>query len=392
MSPQSHPATAAPQVAHRLAALGSTIFTEMSRLALEHDAINLGQGFPDFDGPEFVKEAAVTAIREGHGQYARMFGIPDLNRAIADRFCADSGRRLDPDAEVTVSSGCTEALAASFLGLVEPGQEVVVFEPYYDSYRACLAMAGAVPRFVTLRPPDFAVDPAELEAAFGPCTRAVLVNTPHNPTGKVFTRSELEVIASLCDRHDAIAITDEVYERLVFEGEHLRLACIPGMWERTLTLSSVGKTFSLTGWKVGWAIGPPALTAGVRAAHQFLTFATATPLQHGAVAALRAPADYDREFVAGYRERRDLLVDGLEGIGFTVYRPQGTYFVLADHTSFGHPDDVAFCRHLIERVGVAAIPPSAFYSNPDDGKALVRFAFCKRLETLEKALERMRSL
>lgn len=380
------------QVADRLASFGSTIFTEMSRLAAERGAINLGQGFPDFDGPDFVKDAAIEAIRAGHGQYARMFGIPALNEAIAAFWRERSGRGIDPDAEVTVTSGCTEALVASFLGLVDPGSEVVVFEPYYDSYRACLAMAGAAPRFVTLRPPDFAIDEAELRSAFSSKTRAILVNTPHNPTGKVFSRAELELIAGLCREHDCLAITDEVYERLVFEGEHVRMATLDGMWERTVTLSSLGKTFSLTGWKVGWAIAPPELSRGVRAAHQFITFATATPLQHGAVAALEAPQTYYDRFVADYRTRRDLLIDGLAQAGFEVYPPQGTYFILADHTRFGFADDVAFCRHLVDKAGVAAIPPSAFYHDPADGRNLVRFAFCKTLSVLREAIERLHRL
>ena len=384
--------TAVRSVADRLSAFGSTIFTEISRLAIEHDAINLGQGFPNFDGPDFVKQAAVDAIHNGHSQYARMFGIPELNRAIADRFNADAGLAVDPDREVTVTSGCTEALIASFLGLVNPGEEVILFEPYYDSYRACVAMAGAEPKFVTLRPPDFTVHEDDLRAVFSSRTRAILVNTPHNPTGKVFTRSELELIARLCKEHDAIAICDEVYERLVFDAEHVRLATLDGMYERTVTLSSLGKTFSLTGWKVGWAIAPPELTAGVRAAHQFITFATATPLQHGAVAALEAPDSYYVEFVEAYRRRRDLLVKGLERIGFEVYVPNGTYFVLADHTRFGFADDVAFCQHLIKEVGVAAIPPSAFYHDPADGKKLVRFAFCKDEQTLREAIDRLEAL
>ncbi len=380
------------QVADRLAAFGSTIFTEMSRLAKDAGAINLGQGFPDFDGPDFVKDAAIEAIRAGHGQYARSFGIGELNRQIAQVFAGDTGLRLDPDAEVTVTSGCTEALAASFLGLVNPGDEVILFEPYYDSYRACVAMSGAVPRFVTLRPPDFAVDADALRAVMSPRTRVILVNTPHNPTGRVFGLPELELIAELCREHDVIAITDEVYERLVFEGEHIRLATLDGMRERTVTLSSLGKTFSLTGWKVGWAIAPPPLTEAVRAAHQFITFATATPLQHGAVTALRAPAAYYSSLLKDYRARRDLLVEGLADLGFEVYPPQGTYFVLADHTAFGQPDDVAFCRHLIDHAGVAAIPPSAFYSNPADGRNLVRFAFCKTQDTLREALKRLGAL
>ncbi len=380
------------QVAERLASFGPTIFTEISRRAAQAGAVNLGQGFPNFDGPEFVKEAAIEAIRAGHGQYARMFGIPELNRRIAERFAAETGIGVDGEGEVTVTSGCTEALVASFMGLVEPGQEVVLFEPYYDSYLACVAMAGAVPRFVTLRPPDFRVDPRALEAAFSPRTRAVLVNTPHNPTGKVYGAAELEQIAALCRRHDALAITDEVYEHLVFEGEHIHLASLPGMWERTVTLSSLGKTFSLTGWKIGWAIAPPHLTQAVRAAHQFITFATATPLQHGAAAALAAPPSYFRDFLASYRRRRDLLVEGLGRVGLEVYPPQGTYFVMADHGRFGFPDDTAFCLHLIEHVGVAAIPPASFYHDPAEGRTLARFAFCKTEATLREALGRLQRL
>ncbi len=379
-------------VADRLAPFGSTIFSQISRLALEHDAINLGQGFPNFDGPEFIKQAAIDAINNGHGQYARSFGIPQLNQAIAERFISDTGQSIDPDKEITVTSGCTEALIATFMGLVNPGDEVILFEPYFDSYRACVAMAGAEAKFITLRPPDFEVNEADLRAAFSDKTKAILVNTPHNPTGKMFTKEELEQIASLCKEHDAIAITDEVYERLTFDSQHISLATLDGMYERTVTLSSLGKTFSLTGWKIGWAIAPPHLTAGVRAAHQFITFATATPLQHGAAAALQVDDSYYQEFVETYTRRRNILADGLSEIGFEVYLPQGTYFVLADHTRFGFEDDVKFCEHLIKEVGVAAIPPSAFYSNPSDGKNLVRFAFCKDEQTLIDALKRMSAL
>jgi len=379
-------------VADRLAPFGSTIFTQISRLAIEHEAINLGQGFPNFDGPEFIKQAAIDAINNGQGQYARMFGIPQLNQAIAERFNTDTGLSVDPDKEITVTSGCTEALIATFMGLVNPGDEVILFEPYYDSYRACVAMAGAVAKFVTLRPPGFEVNEADLRSAFSNKTKAILINTPHNPTGKMFTKAELELIASLCKKHDAIAITDEVYERLVFDSQHISLATLDGMHERTVTLSSLGKTFSLTGWKIGWAIAPARLTAGVRAAHQFITFATATPLQHGAVAALRADDSYYQEFVESYTRRRDILADGLSKLGFEVYLPQGTYFILADHRRFGFADDVTFCEHLIKEVGVAAIPPSAFYHNPADGKNLVRFAFCKDEQTLIDALKRMSAL
>ena len=361
----------------------------MSRLAARHNAVNLGQGFPNFDGPEFIKQAAIDAIRAGHGQYARMFGIPELNHAIAERFHERTGVACDPESEVTVTSGCTEAIAATLLGLLNPGDEIVLFEPYYDSYRACVAMAGAVARFVTLRPPHFTVDLDQFRGAITSKTRAVLINTPHNPTGKVFSRTELQGISDVCRERDLIVIADEVYEHLVFDGGHVSIASMDGMRERTVTLSSLGKTFSLTGWKIGWAIAPGQLTRGVRAAHQFLTFATATPLQHGAVAALNAPQSYYVQFVNQYRAKRDLLLDGLAGVGFRAFPPQGTYFIMADHSPFGYETDIEFCRHLIENVGVAAIPTSVFYSKPAEGHKLVRFAFCKTEETLREGLKRM---
>lgn len=379
-------------IAHRLTSYAVNVFTEITRLAQQHDAVNLGQGFPDFDGPLFIKEAAIDAIRNGHGQYCRMSGIPELNRAVADRLRAVGGLEVDPDQHVTITSGCTEAIAAVMLGLVNPGDEVILFEPYYDSYRACVAMAGGVPKFITLRPPHFALDEAALRAAFTPRTRLILVNTPHNPTGKVFTRAELELIGRLAVEHDAIVVADEVYEELVFDVEHVRIATLPDLWPRTVTLSSLGKTFSLTGWKIGWAVAPPDLTAGIRAAHQFLTFCTATPLQHGAAAALRAPRSYYDELRLDYRRKRDLLTDGLARLGFDVHRPQGTYFILADHRAFGFDDDVAFCRHMIEHARVAAIPPSAFYENKHEGRSLVRFAFCKQEATLREALKRLATL
>ncbi len=381
-----------PRTARRLRPFGGTIFSEMTLLARKHGAVNLGQGAPDFDGPEFVKEAGIAAIRAGHGQYARMFGVPELNAAIADRFARDSGLRVDPDSEITVTSGCTEAIAATVLGLIEEGDEVLLIEPFYDSYPATVAMAGGTVRTVTLRPPHFALDLAALRAAVTPDTKAIILNTPHNPTGHVFSDAELAAIASLCRERDLLCIADEVYERLVFEGRHQSIAALPGMWERTVTLSSLGKTYSLTGWKIGWAIAPPHLTAGVRAAHQFLTFATATPLQHGAIAALRSGEEYDRHFLAEYRRRRDFLVAGLADAGFEVFVPEGTYFIMADHRRFGFPDDRAFCRWLVEEIGVAAIPPASFYQRPEEGRHLARFAFCKRQETLDAAVERLARL
>lgn len=383
----------------RLRPFGTSIFAEMSRLALEHNAVNLSQGFPDFDGSDFVKEAAIKAIRDGHNQYARMAGVPALNEALAARWYRLTGLAADPDAEITITCGCTQAVASTFLGLLNPGDEVIIFEPYYDSYPAVLAMAGATPRVVTLTAPPptssgtsiYTFDEQQLQSAVTPRTRAVLINTPSNPTGKVFSRSELSVIADLCVKHNLLAVTDEVYEHLVFAGEHVRMATLPGMADRTITLSSLGKSFSLTGWKVGWIVAPRELSAAIRSAHQFMTFSIATPLQHGAIAAIHAPASYFNEFLEEYRKRRDFLCDALSSIGFGVHRPEGTYFVMADHSSFGLGDDRDFCRHLVEKVGVAAIPPSVFYAHPQEGRHLVRFAFCKRLETMQAAVERMRT-
>ncbi|MBL9148284.1 MAG: aminotransferase class I/II-fold pyridoxal phosphate-dependent enzyme [Phycisphaerae bacterium] len=389
----SAPSVTSPsRVASRLRPFGGTIFTEMTLLARKHGAVNLGQGAPDFDGPDFVKDAGIKAIRQGHAQYARMFGVPELNAAIAARFRQDCGLEVDPETEVTVTSGCTEAIAATMLGLLEPGDEVILIEPFYDSYPATVAMAGGTVRAVTLRPPTFALDVAALRAAVTSKTRAILVNTPHNPTGHVFTRAELEAIAALCRERDLLCFSDEVYERLVFEGEHLSIATFPGMRERTVTWSSLGKTYSLTGWKIGWAIAPPALTAGIRAAHQFLTFASATPLQHGAAAALASGSEYDRAFLDDYRRRRTMLLDGLRAAGFTAFAPDGSYFIMADHSAFGFADDRAFCHYLVAEIGVAAIPPASFYLNPADGRSLVRFAFCKKDETLRAAIERLATL
>jgi N-succinyldiaminopimelate aminotransferase len=381
-----------PAVSRRLAGFGTTIFTEMTRLASEHGAVNLAQGFPDFDGPEFVREAAIRAIREGHGQYARMSGTPELAGVLAAKYRRDYGLDFDPDTEITVTSGATEAIFATIQGLCNPGDEVVLFEPYYDSYRAAVAMAGAKPRFVTLEPPDWSFSAKALARAISARTRLVLLNTPHNPTGKVFTRLELETIAAVCRARDVVCVTDEVYEHLVYEGEHLPMATLPGMRERTVTISSFGKTFSLTGWKIGWAAAAPALSAAVRAAHQFITFSTATPLQHGAAVALSVGTDYYQLLNESYRRRRDYVVGELARSGFGVAPPAGAYYVLADIRPLGYGDDVAFCRHLIEQIGVAAIPPSAFYSQPERGRSHVRFAFCKREETLATAMARLSRL
>ncbi|KAL0326195.1 UNVERIFIED_CONTAM: putative N-succinyldiaminopimelate aminotransferase DapC [Sesamum radiatum] len=379
------------QVARRLEKFKTTIFTQMSSLAIKHGAINLGQGFPNFDGPEFVKEAAIRAIRDGNNQYARGCGIPDLNSAVAERFKKDTaGLVVDPEKEVTITSGCTEAIAATMLGLINPGDEVILFAPFYDSYEATLSMAGASIKCVTLRPPEFSVPLDELRSIISKNTRAILMNTPHNPTGKMFTREELNAISTLCIANDVLVFSDEVYDKLAFEMDHISIASLPGMYERTVTLNSLGKTFSLTGWKIGWAIAPPHLTWGIRQAHSFLTFATSTPMQHAAATALRAPDSYYKELRRDYMAKKAILVEGLKSVGFIVYPSSGTYFVVVDHTPLGLVNDVAFCEYLIKEVGVVGIPTSVFYLNPEDGKNLVRFTFCKDEETLRTAMERMK--
>jgi len=381
-----------PHLTARLQGFGTTIFTEMTRLAIQFGAVNLGQGFPNFDGPDFIKEAAIAAIRAGANQYCRMSGLPELNRAIAAHQQHFYELTYDPDSEVTVYSGATEAICATLQALCETGDEVVLFEPFYDSYRASVTMAGAVPKVVTLHAPDFAYRPEELEAAITPKTRAILLNTPHNPTGKVFTRTELEHIASLCQRFDLIAITDEVYEHLVYEGSHVPLATLPGMRERTVLISSSGKTFSFTGWKVGHTCAPAALSAAIRCAHQFVTFCTATPFQHALAKAFVADDAFFTGLIAEYRARRDRLCRGLRELGFGVLAPAGTYFVMTDIRPLGYADDVEFCRMLPEQVGVAAIPPSSFYERPVHGRHLVRWAFCKTDDVLDEALRRLQKL
>jgi aspartate/methionine/tyrosine aminotransferase len=379
-------------VSARLAPFGSSVFTTITARARETNAIDLGQGYPSWEGPAFAKDEAMRALAEESNQYPPAWGLDVLRSAIADRWRLDTGMQIDPARSVTVTSGCTEALAATFIGSFDPGDEIVLFEPTYDAYPVGCSLAGAVPVYVTLHAPSFRFDPAELRAAFARRPRAILVNTPHNPTGHVFDRQELELIAELAREHDTIVVTDEVYERIIYDTEHIRMATLPGMWERTLTLSSIGKSFSLTGWKTGWAIGPDHLVDGVRTAHQFLVFTTPNPMQWGAAAALRAPDTYYAELLASYRQKRDILTAGLEAIGFDVTVPEGAYYVLADHRPFGYPDDVAFVNHLIDDLGVAAIPPSFFYHRSDEGRRLVRFAFCKEDHVLDAALERLHRL
>ncbi|MDP9384195.1 MAG: pyridoxal phosphate-dependent aminotransferase [Actinomycetota bacterium] len=364
----------------------------MTALAVRTGAVNLGQGFPDEDGPAAVLEAASAAMRAGHNQYAHARGVPELRRAIAAHQRSRYGLEVDPEAGVLVTFGATEAIAAALLGLCEPGDEVLTLEPYYDAYAAAIAMAGAERRVVTLRPPDFALDPAVLRAAAGPRTRVVLLNSPHNPTGRVLSRAELEAVAAVCREHDLLAVTDEVYEHLVFDGEHVPLATLPGMAERTLTVSSLGKTFSLTGWKVGWASGPPELVAAAAAAKQFLSFSGGTPLQHAAAHALEHGGRHVAALVESLRSRRDRLCAGLEAAGLGVHRPAGTYFVNADIRPLGEDDGPAFCAALPERAGVVGVPTTVFYDDPEAGRHLVRFAFCKRDAVLDDAAVRLAGL
>ncbi|MDI9832181.1 pyridoxal phosphate-dependent aminotransferase [Streptomyces sp. KAU_LT] len=385
---------ARPLLNRRLAEFGTTIFAEMSALALSTGSINLGQGFPDTDGPEEVREAAVRALRDGRGnQYPPGPGVPELRAAVVAHQERRYGLTYDPDTEVLVTAGATEAIAAALLALVEPGDEVIALEPYYDSYAACIAMAGGTRVPVTLRPHEgaFRLDLDELRAAVTDRTRLLLLNTPHNPTGTVLTRAELAAVAELAVERDLLVVTDEVYEHLVFDdAEHIPLASFPGMRERTVTISSAGKTYSFTGWKVGWVTASPALVTAVRSAKQYLTYVSAGPFQYAVAEALSLPDSYFDHFRADMLAKRNILATGLEEAGLTVYRPAGTYFIAADIRPLGETDGIAFCRTLPERAGVVAIPTAVFYDHREEGAPYVRFAFCKRTEVLTDAAERLR--
>lgn len=377
-------------MARRLAGLGTTIFAEMSSLAAATGSINLGQGFPDTDGPAEIIEAVVEALRSGHNQYPPGPGLAVLRNAIAEHAERFHDLHYDPDSEVLVTTGATEAIAAAVLGIVEPGDEVIALAPYYDSYAATIAMAGGVRRAVTLRPPDFRLDVDALRAAVTPRTRAVLLNTPHNPTGTVLTLTELAAVAALAIEADLVVISDEVYEHLVFDGRHVSIANLPGMRERTVRICSAGKTFSFTGWKIGWACAPPELLTAVRTAKQFLTYVSGAPFQPAIAAALALPDSYYTGLCEDLRSKRDLLAEGLSDLGLRVFRPAGTYFLTTDVRPLGFTDGIEFCRALPERARVVAIPHQVFHDDPDAGRTLVRWAFCKRPEVLEEALSRLR--
>jgi N-succinyldiaminopimelate aminotransferase len=379
-----------PLLNRRLAGLGTTIFAEMSALAVATDSINLGQGFPDTDGPAEIARVAADAVLAGRGnQYPPGPGVPELRQAIAEHQKRFYGLEVDPDSEVLVTAGATEAIAAAMLALLEPGDEVIAFEPYYDSYAASIAMAGATRVPVTLRPPSFRPDLDALRAAVTSKTRLLLLNSPHNPTGMVLSRDELAQIAGLAVERDLLVVTDEVYEHIVFDGEHIPIASLPGMRDRTVTISSAGKTFSFTGWKVGWVTGTSALVSAVRTTKQFITFVSSGPFQYAVAAGLAMPDSFYAGLAAGLRRKRDLLTDGLAGAGFEVFRPAATYFVTTDIAALGGDDGLEFCRELPRRCGVVAVPNMVFYDNAEAGRTQVRFAFCKRDEVLAEAVARL---
>jgi N-succinyldiaminopimelate aminotransferase len=379
--------------AQRLQGLGTTIFAEMSALAVQTNSVNLGQGFPDTDGPDSLLEAAVTAIRSGANQYPPGRGIPPLRQAIVDHQKRFYGLSYDPDTQVLVTTGATEAIASALLAYVEPGDEVIALEPYYDSYAACIAMAGGHRVPVTLRAPDFRLDLDELRAAVTPRTKVLLINSPHNPTGTVLTDDELRGIAAVAVEHDLVVIEDEVYEHLIFDGlQHRPLTSYEGMAERTVSIGSAGKTFSVTGWKIGWVTGTPEVVTAVNTAKQFLTYVSGAPFQPAVAGALALGDEYFDDLRTTMQAKRDLLCDGLAALGFGVHRPQGTYFVTTDVRPLGYTDGVEFCRMLPEKTGVVAIPHQVFYDNVEAGRPLVRWAFCKQPQILEEALSRLTKL
>ena len=379
----------------KAASFTESVIREMNRLAVAAGAVSLAQGFPDFACPPELKEAAARAVQDDINQYAITWGSKPLRDAIASstpRHFPGWGA-IDPETQVTVTCGATEAMVAAMLGLLDPGDEVVIFEPYYENYGPDAILTGAIPRYVTLHEPDWSIDPDELRAAFGPRTRGIVVNSPHNPTGKVFRRNELELIAALCQEFDTIAFTDDIYEHIVFDGEHIPLATIAGMVDRTVSIHSMSKSYSVTGWRIGWTIAPPDLSVGIRRVHDFLTVGAAAPLQAAAVVALGFPDSYYEALLAGYRERRDVLVPALGNAGFRVHEPAGAYYVMTDITDVaGGEDDVAFALRLMREPGVAAVPGSSFFSRPELGRTKLRFAFPKRIETLEAACERLSRL
>ncbi len=377
-------------VSERSTRFTESVIREMTRLCQQYGGVNLAQGFPDFAAPDPIKQEAARAVLADVNQYAITWGAKRLRDALVAKVRRDARLEIDPEAEITVCCGATECMASTLLALVNPGEEVIVFEPFYENYGPDAVLCGAVPRFVRLREPDWSFDPDELARAFGNRTKAIVINTPNNPTGKVFSRAELESIAALCRKWDVIAVTDEIYEHILFDGaEHVSLATLEGMRERTVTISGISKTYSLTGWRIGWCVAPPPITGAIRKVHDFLTVGAPAPLQEAAATALEMPLGYYRQLADGYRERRDFLVPALEAAGFRTFRPRGAYYCMTDISGFGFADDRAFARHLVAEAGVAAVPGSSFYSDPGAGRQRLRFHFARRRETLEAAVERL---
>jgi aspartate/methionine/tyrosine aminotransferase len=376
--------------AGRVSAFADSVFGEMTRLSLLHDAVNLSQGFPDFEAPPSVKDAACAAIRADINQYASTWGTPDLREAIAREFTRRYGVSVSADEEVTVCCGSTEAMIATMLAVLDPGDEVIVFEPFYENYGPDAIIAGAVPRYVRLREPEWTIDPDELRKAFSNRTRAIVINTPTNPTGKVFTRAELQMIADLCQQWDVLAISDEIYEHMVYDGlTHLPMAAIDGMAERTVTIGGLSKTFSVTGWRIGWAIAPSSISGGIRKMHDFFTVCAPAPFQEAGVVAMALPDSYYTEIRAEYQRRRDLMLGILEKHGFRCWKPQGAYYIMADVSNFGYADDFEFARYLVSGFRVATIPGSSFYIDPKGAPPMVRFCYSKRDETMHEADRRL---
>jgi len=370
-----------------------SVIREMTRLNEMYGGVNLSQGFPDFPAPAVIKEAACAAINADVNQYAVTWGARPLREAVAREFSRRYGVRVVADEQVTVCCGSTEAMMSTMLAIIDPGDEVVIFEPFYENYGPDAILSGATPRYVTLREPGWTFDPDELAAAFNEKTKAIIINTPNNPTGKVFSREELETIAALCRKWDAIAISDEIYEHIIYDGQlHVPIATIEGMSDRTVTINGLSKTYSVTGWRVGWTISPPSLTGAIRKVHDFLTVGAPAPLQEAGAVALAIPDDYYRKLAADYQRRRDVLLEILERHHFTVYKPLGAYYIMTDIGTFGFADDVEFARYLVKDIGVAAVPGSSFYKNSANGRTKLRFCFCKRDETLQDADQRLEKL
>ncbi len=394
----AHPERAAatstsPKLSSKAERFTESVIREMTRLALRYGAVNLSQGFPDFPAPAEIKNAAKAAIDADINQYAITWGAKKFRDAIAAKFERTQGVTIDPEREITVCCGSTEAMISSMMAIINPGDEVVVFEPFYENYGPDAILSGATPRFVKLQPPDWTFDPDELAAAFGPATKAIILNTPNNPTGKVFERAEFECIRDLCVRWNAFAITDEIYEHMLYDGaEHISLASLDGMRERTLTISALSKTYSVTGWRVGWVIAPPDVTAAIRKVHDFLTVGAAAPLQEAGAVAMQFPQSYYDTLAREYAARRERMLGILGGAGFKCFKPRGAYYIMTDISAFGFPDDVAFAQYLVKEIGVAAVPGSSFYRDPADGRAHLRFTFCKKESTFQAATERLAKL